>query len=232
MLLALLIFLALWLWLTLGIRLLAWAAWFGDSLPRWFEWAGPLIAAGLALLYPAWMFFRWMFRGQASRRYLQIHVAVAVALLVLMGALHTYEWASRIYGTTPRAAAEAYLEGSATEDTVYRLVEESNSRKAGAEGVQWVSYRILGPKGIPQGRITVARYSRFWWTFASSESFRPPDEALELAKKLLDDPTGQSTAVHTLREVVSQHPGTAEAAEAERLLEEADSDRQSSTTAE
>ena len=79
---------------------------------------------------------------------------------------------------------------------------------------------------MSQGRITVARYSLFWWTFASYEGFRSPGEALERAKELLDDPARWSTAVRILREVVSKHPGTVEAAEAERLLEQTEPESQ------
>lgn len=219
---AFLVFLATWLWLTPAISLLAWAAWFGDNMPLSFRRLTPWLAAGVALVVAATVVVRGR-RTESGDRYLRIRSVIAVTLLALLAAAGIYGWASKIYGSTPRAAAEEYLENVRGLPDPYRLVEERRWGPVKSGAPRWVSYRIVDSRGVNRGRVRVARYSRFWWTFASYAGFPPAGEALERAKELLGDWTRRDAAIRLLREITENHPETAEAEEAARLLEQAES---------
>lgn len=157
---AFLVFLAAWLWLSPAIFLLAWAAWFGDNMPLWFRKLAPWLAAGVGLLLAARVIWR-VRAGRGGGRYLGTHFIIAVILVGLMGTLRIHEWASKIYGSTPQAAAEKYLEKFRGLPDQYQLVEERRWSPVKTGKPRWVSYRIVDPHGVAQARIRVARYSRF-----------------------------------------------------------------------
>lgn len=207
---------ALWLWLAAALPLLAWMFWIGDNYHRFYRFAW--IFAGLLAVGTASITARQTLRGTATRSYRAVHFWVPLGLLAAMAGVHFYEFVSRIEGRTAEAAAHNILARMPYHEPV-RLVEMTPAEAAEVDRKRRRAYWIMGTDE-PRGRITVCRYRRFWWTYASSAGFRPSRDELSRAKEVLEkSPWESDNAALILQSIVENYPNTPTAAEAGKLLE-------------
>jgi len=207
---------ALWFWLSIALGLLAWGLWIGDN-DHWFyhyAWLiGAVIATGIGAL-SAWRYRR----GAASQTYRAVHLWIPIGLIAAIVGVHFYEFAHRIEGRTADTAAQNVLSRMLYHEPV-RLVKMTPAEAGEVDTTRCQSYWIMGADE-PRGRITVCRYRRFWWTFASSRGFPPSQAELSRAKEVLEKtPWESDNAVLILQSIVENYPNTSAAAEARELLE-------------
>lgn len=216
--LATVVFPTAWLWLVFMLGLLAWGLWIGDN-NHWFYDHLRLIAAALAAPYTGFVAYRVLARP-AARYYFRVLFWGYSALLLLFGGLLFSEWASRIYGTTARSAAENVFRGMDLDPARQglQLIEEQRHGLDHSGAPTGVTFLIAGPEE-PRGRITVCRYGWFWWTVAGSQRYPPSKEELARAKKWLGGPVNRDHAPEILRNIVLTYPGTEAAREAQQLLD-------------
>ena len=209
-------FLALWLWLSAALPILAWMFWIGDN-EHWFYHYAWLLAAVLAA-GTASITARRALRGAATRSYRAVHFWVPLCLLAAMAGVYLYDFVWRIEGRTAEAAAHNILARMPYHEPV-RLVELTPAEAGEDDKERRRAYWIMGIDE-PRGRIVVGRYGRFWWTLGSSGGFPPSQAELSRAKEVLEKtPWESDNAVLILRTIVENYPRTPAAAEARELLE-------------
>ena len=208
-------FLALWLWLSLALPVLAGILKQFDASLWFYDYAW-LIAAAIAATI-AGLGARRYWHGTASRGYRRFHGWVPLCLLALFCTIRTYDFVLGIDGRTAQGAAQNILSHFALDEPV-RLLEMTPAQAVDVDMSRSKAYWIMGASE-PRGRLIVKRYYHFWWTYAGSMSLRPSHQQLQLAKAVLDAPWERDRAIELLNGVVSDYPDTAAAAEASQLLE-------------
>ncbi|MBX9791724.1 MAG: hypothetical protein K2Y37_22610 [Pirellulales bacterium] len=207
---------ALWLWLSATLPLLAWGFWIGDN-DHWFYHYAWLFAAFIAAGIGALSVWRYL-RGAASKSYRAVHLWIPIGLIAAMAGVRFYDFAYRIEGWTAEDAAHNILARMPYDEPV-RLVEMTAAEGRDVDPSRRRVYLIMGADE-PRGRIVVGRYRRFWWTFGSNEGFPPSREALSRAKEFLEKtPWDKDGARWSLQTIVENYPNTPAAAEAGALLE-------------
>ncbi len=71
-----------------------------------------------------------------------------------------------------------------------------------------------------RGKIHVARYKEYWWSYAGSEGFRPSSEELTRAYDTLTNGQNDDRAILILESIVKNYPGTLNSEKARVMLEE------------
>lgn len=178
------------------------------------------LAPGMGIIY-ALLVFYLDYSGRASRRFLRINSAVVLIIVVVTAGFYFFNWVDSIYGVTPQSAAENIYDGMWHEKELqdYRFIEELSTLDESGN-LRYVSYRVVDVNNLTQARVSVARYGWFWWTLASSRGVEPPEVGLKRAKELVVNSWSRDTGVSILREIISDHPGTPEAMEADRIITE------------
>lgn len=218
LLLAFVVFHALWLWITPALCLLAWMFWIGDNDHWFYHWNG-LIGAAISVAFTGLVVLRIATR-RCGPYYFRTVLGASLVLLLMYGGIESYEWMSQIEGSTPRAAAENIMQDMfpSAADERLELVEIGRWGGEAAGESSGITYRIVGPDE-PQGQISVTRYSRYWWTIAGSIRYPPFQEQLARAKRDLETAARREIGIEQLREIVEWYPGTDAALEARALLE-------------
>jgi hypothetical protein len=210
---AILLALALALWLRPILYLGAWGLWIGDN-QHWFYDASPYLATLIAVTYSIW--FSWRItQKRTTVSYVRIHRWGSVVLLVMFGAALVSEFVQPILASDPHVAVERCIQQWPAPTTLRlkALPKDPNSRP----DLDYRSFLILG-ESEPRGRVDVYRYGHFWWALAGSRQYRPSKEELQRAKERMQ--TDPEIARMILTEIIAHCPDPAAATEARQILKD------------
>lgn len=208
-------FVSISLWLGLALPVIAWLRLGDDQVVglAGYLWAFAAVVAAITAVVTFWR----IWKGTASRLYARIHFWGPLILLSLLAVTYLHEFARRIEGTTAESAAYNYVSRSShlMEEPI-RLVEYERELPARSDPNRCKSFLIIDATG-PRGRVTVCRYRKFWWTYASSLTYPPSSFVLDEAREMIKEGNHRS-ARGRLERAIEYYPDTPAEAEAKKLL--------------
>ena len=203
-------------WLAVGLPLLAWALWIGDN-EHWFYHYAWIIAATISVFISGIATVR-IYKTGATPRYLWLHCWLPLALVISFGSVFAYESLRLVEGSTPKTAAQEVFDRLTTSiDEPVTFVEHVGPLPHDFLEDRCKSYWVLG-EYEPRGRFSICRHKWYGWQFSHSEIFPPSSDEISRAKQRLTNSGNRSGAILILQSVIANYPNTAAETEAKELL--------------